>query len=316
MRVLDLFCGAGGSSLGFTQEGFEVVLAIDNDPRVRETFEANHPDTKFLLEDISTLETQKFLKEYGPFDVIIGSPPCTNASSINPKKNREDTHLVEKFFDFVNGIQPEWWLMENVYETGPYIQRFAPSIRLRTLNAANFGVPQLRKRLFFGNFPDPLPTHHSDTGQTQLNGNILEPWNTLGSILEPDVTWGILSSKVKERLGRTKSRPGYSVVYPDPLHKPARTVLASAHKMHQNTFVIEDNNRYRLLTIREHSRLQGFPDDHLWIGSYTDAIHMIGNAVPPPVSSAIARAIIEANSGIISIPEVNSNASEEGSVNG
>lgn len=292
MRVIDLFCGCGGFSTGFQQAGFDIVLGVDNDPQVLETFRANHPGTHVRQDDVRAVSGRDVVTLFGEIDVVIGSPPCANFSSINPNKDRSDTSLVAEFFRIVDELSPKYWLLENVFETEPYIQGFAPEFRGMILNAADFGVPQKRKRLFFGNHPQP-DTTHSEHGNGTLDGRTLDTWRTLGSVLEDDVMWGILSEKVLNRLRKTKARPGYTIPFPDPLDKPARTLLASAHSMNQNVFVIALNGHHRLLTVRELARLQGFPDSYIWVGTYNKAHEVIGNAVPPPVSRAIAAAIYD-----------------------
>lgn len=85
MKVLDLFSGAGGFSLGFKRAGFEIALAIENFPKNAETFKQNFPESKVIVEDIRKIKTS--LVDFKPF-VIIGGPPCEPYTLINPKREK------------------------------------------------------------------------------------------------------------------------------------------------------------------------------------------------------------------------------------
>jgi len=294
MKVLDLFCGAGGFSYGFHQEGFNTVAGVDIDAKCREPFEANHPDATFVCGDLKQLEPDD-LKHWKP-DIIIGSPPCIHFSSINPHKDG-DAILVDRFFHFVDALKPRYFVLENVPEAGPSVAglrngvRRGNSVHATVLNALDFGSGSKRNRLFYGNFPVPMPTHTMNPLQSRLDGTQLLPWRVLEDSLELGINWGYLRPDVVTMLRGVKTRKDWNVPFPDASYQVARCVLASCHKMNQNTFVIQDRGGFRLLTVREHARLQGFPDSFRWFGGYYDIISQIGNAVPPPLSQAIARAI-------------------------
>jgi len=174
--VIDLFCAPGGFSEGFRQAGFDVILGIDNDPQALETYKFNHSDTEVWEKDIMTVNS---LPEA---DVIIGGPPCPDFSVANIKKRPEKgMRLVNKFFNLVMKASPKFWVMENVPPIVNHLPRWIPVVRV--LNAADFGVPQIRKRCFAGNYPVPSPTHHKDGPISTLNGKILEPWVTVGEAI-------------------------------------------------------------------------------------------------------------------------------------
>ena len=152
--VVDLFCGAGGFSEGFQRAGFEVVFGIDNWKIACESFKANHPNAEVLCGDALKIEPN----EIPNADVIIGGPPCPDFSVANAKRDpKRGMLLVEWFLNVVEAKKPKFWVMENV----PGVKRFLPKWipQVAVLNAANYGVPQTRKRCFAGDYPIPKPTN-------------------------------------------------------------------------------------------------------------------------------------------------------------
>lgn len=200
-RVLDLFCGAGGFSCGFRMAGFKIVLGIDKDEYVAETYRKNHPGAEFLLADITKLklkragtdlvilhyETGESLTIPLP-EVVIGSPPCPHFSTAkqdpDPEKGME---LVHAFRSWVHLINPRWWIMENVPGVRKHLPR-AFARRVVLLNAANYGVPQRRVRCFAGTFPVPRATHDEDGPIKALDGRVIRAWRSvrdgIGDLIE------------------------------------------------------------------------------------------------------------------------------------
>lgn len=177
-KVLDIFCGCGGFSLGFEQAGFNVKYAIDNWEKCKETFEYNHPNTEFILSDIKDLNPEDFKD----IDIIIGSPPCQQFSIANknpdPDKGME---LIIEFLRFIKEINPKYWIMENVPNVSRYLKWRIIDFnipRILILNSANYGVPQKRKRCFAGNYIVPK-ANHSRLGCINLFGEIIEKWRTV-----------------------------------------------------------------------------------------------------------------------------------------
>lgn len=175
--VLDLFCGAGGMSQGFASEGFFVAAGIDSDPVTCETHAANF-SSKTLCLDLSgvqsTEQAKEILKQLGipRVDVIVGGPPCQGFSIVGrarirslPKEEQRKeilkrNHLYRPFFHFVEAAQPLLFALENVqtmksWESGSVfgdMLEIAARLDYETytdvLNAADYGVPQLRRRQF------------------------------------------------------------------------------------------------------------------------------------------------------------------------
>ncbi len=165
-RILDLFCGCGGLSLGAKNAGFETALAIDNDPDLSSAFVLNFPDSPFLLANVQELDepTLRNLLPHG-VDGIVGGPPCQAFSEIG-RRSRFDPrrNLIYSFFDIVAMLQPRFFMMENVRglaftenrqlldealaRCGDNWSIVGPII----LDAADFGAATKRPRLFVFGF--------------------------------------------------------------------------------------------------------------------------------------------------------------------
>ena len=174
INIIDLFAGCGGLSTGFEMAGFNVSLAIERDAWASETYKYNHPNTIVLTEDITTLTNPKQLlpsnvKVHG----VIGGPPC-QGFSLSGKRDPKDPRnsLFMDFIRFVKEFKPYFFVMENVpgilsmqtankqsvkdlimneYKKAGYNASY------RILNAAEYGVPQLRNRVIFIGIRDDLP---------------------------------------------------------------------------------------------------------------------------------------------------------------
>lgn len=175
---LDIFCGAGGMSLGALNAGIDIAIAIDNNTNAAKTFQKNHPFTKFIFGDIREIKTSEIKKER--IFIILGGPPCQGFSLSNTKTRNSgnpNNNLFEEFVRFVKEIKPSWFVFENVegiitFNEGKTLdiirERFA-NLGYKTadsvLYASDYGVPQHRNRFFMvGNrlnidfvFPDKNP---------------------------------------------------------------------------------------------------------------------------------------------------------------
>lgn len=169
--IVDLFCGAGGLSLGFQQVGFKTLLATDFDPLCVETYKFNHPEVpsqKVLCEDIRTIarDMKTFVDE--PVDVIIGGPPCQGFSSANKHHRVIDdprNELYKHFLKVVEMLTPKFVVMENVkgmrkvapqvvedyMNMRPVVENTPVSycVSYRLLNSVDFSVAQSRERLIY-----------------------------------------------------------------------------------------------------------------------------------------------------------------------
>ncbi|ADY13310.1 DNA cytosine methyltransferase [Sphaerochaeta globosa] len=117
-RVLDLFAGAGGLSQGFKNAGnFSIAVAIENNKYAQETCRENHKETTMLSDVLDYSDFSDFKTKYGEFDVVIGGPPCQGFSNANRQHNQIinlNNLLVKKYIEFIEGIKPKVFVMENV----------------------------------------------------------------------------------------------------------------------------------------------------------------------------------------------------------
>ena len=116
-KVIDLFAGVGGLSLGFENSGFDVILANEYDPSIAAAYEENHKGTKMISGDITSLDLQKTFSDYaGKVDVIIGGPPCQGFSQKGQRKTIHDERnfLFKYYVKVVELVQPSYFVMENV----------------------------------------------------------------------------------------------------------------------------------------------------------------------------------------------------------
>lgn len=165
LNAIDLFCGAGGLSLGFQQAGFNIIVGVDNEPAALETFEYNHKGSVGLNADLSQQETfDLILKTAGDkkIDVIIAGPPCQGFSLTGPR-NFDDPRnkLYLAVIEMVKQYQPKGFIIENVpgmatmyngQVKDEVLRRFDEmgyNIACQILKACDYGVPQMRKRLVF-----------------------------------------------------------------------------------------------------------------------------------------------------------------------
>ena len=189
-KIVDLFCGAGGMSEGFVNAGFAVVAAVDHEKYACETFATNIP-ARVICTDISRIEDPATILEgleYTSIDVIVGGPPCQGFSSVGrarilslvEEQQRAvlaRNELYQQFFRFIEYFRPPFFIMENVptlikFGNGEYFrgiqqecERLGYFYEAQVIDAADYGVPQVRRRLFIiGSrvgklFRWPRPTH-------------------------------------------------------------------------------------------------------------------------------------------------------------
>ncbi len=185
--LVDLFCGAGGMSHGFAQAGFNVVAGVDCDSDSLATFQVNYPTSRALSADLAQIPPQQLAQVVGiapgDLDCLVGGPPCQGFSR-NRAFNHVDGVFVDDprndlywhFFEYVAYWRPKAVLLENVPEIlirkdGAFrdavFERFCSlgyHVEAQVLNAAEFGVPQSRRRAFFvagrdgQKLPFPAPT--------------------------------------------------------------------------------------------------------------------------------------------------------------
>lgn len=163
-KVLDLFCGCGGMSLGFEQAGFNISLGIDIWSPALKTFKKNHSNSQTVCGNLSDIDPSSIENKYlqNGIDIIIGGPPC-QGFSISGKRDINDPRnkLYQSFVSYVEYFKPKAFIMENVPNLvsmnkglvkDEIIKEFKSigyDVTYKILLASDFGVPQNRKRVFF-----------------------------------------------------------------------------------------------------------------------------------------------------------------------
>lgn len=168
LEVVDLFAGAGGFGLGFALAGCEVTCSLEMDQWATDTLRANYPDMTVIQGDIRNYQTFADIRAATPNlpDIIIGGPPCQGFSIAGPaQKDPKDPRnsLFKNFACWVEYLQPQIFVMENVKGIlsrrnanrervidiiGQTFRQLGYSVEVWLLNAAEYGVPQTRQRVF------------------------------------------------------------------------------------------------------------------------------------------------------------------------
>lgn len=163
LTLVDLFCGAGGFSVGFTQEKFKTIFAIDNQQCCVDTYKLNHPElneSSIICEDIENLEINEKISNVDNIDIVIGGPPCQGFSMANRQRMIDDprNRLYKLFVKNIELLKPKFFVMENVEgilrikneifeDFGQLNVKY--KVECIKVNAFDYGVPQNRKRVFF-----------------------------------------------------------------------------------------------------------------------------------------------------------------------
>jgi DNA (cytosine-5)-methyltransferase 1 len=330
--AIDLFAGAGGMTLGLTRAGFVVVGAVEIDSLACETYRANHPNVHLWETDIRKLAAADVLEELelepGELGLIAGCPPCQGFSSLttlNGKYEVDDDRndLVLEYGRFVREMLPRAVLMENVPRLASdrrmtalcdMLEGLGYPVRegIKILNAADFGVPQRRRRLvMLAAHGAAVPFAASVDAQLTVR-DAIQDLPVAGKSGDPlhDVP-ETRSAKVKARiaaiprnggsradLGRRaqlkchKDSDGFKDIYGRMAwDEPAPTITGGCANPSKGRFLHPTRNR--AITLREAALLQGFPSDYsfsLRKGKFAAAA-MIGNALPPPFVEAHAREV-------------------------
>ncbi len=206
---IDLFCGAGGMSLGFELAGFDVVAAIDADPIHVETHSRNFPLCKTLKADAARLSGDQLRTITGigkrHVDVVFGGPPCQGFSIIG-KRQVDDprNRLLHEFARLVRELQPDYFVLENVQgllfgNALLTLNSFLLRVRkagysyvepVSLLDSRDFGVPQRRRRLFILGHKARLPAPKYPKPVTHKNGDLQfttpRVWDAIGDLPEVD----------------------------------------------------------------------------------------------------------------------------------
>ncbi len=277
LRVVDLFCGAGGISAGLEMAGMKVVFGLDNNKDAIATFKANHPHADVYCGDIERFD----LSTIPEFDVLVGGPPCVNFSTSKGGRANvlDGLKLVHAFLRLVHARSPKYWIMENVPRVALHLPDEIPlrwigvdsdgflEVPIRAeFNCADYGVPQTRKRYLIGKYPIPAPTHEDPSNNDLFKGSSLPPHRVINDVIKAlppygssprgrviDPTYGIqvmakdlahyhdadLSTDEAKRIRKAKEEHPFMgrMSFPDSWDRPARTIVAT--QMGRETMVFK-----------------------------------------------------------------------------
>ena len=320
VTVLDLFCGGGGLSEGFLQAGYDVAVGVDVSEDFLATYSHNHDDASAIRADLSQVGPEEFFDTHpvdpDTIDVVIGGPPCKGFSIAGHRDpDDERNYLVGSFIDYVAFVQPDAFVMENVpgitsMEGGDTLRSILEGFRqagyekpaYETLNAADYGVPQSRRRVIFqGRRDGSLPTYpdrtHGPAEQTTLTGNRLKPHVTVAEALAgrdveslPNHETTDHSADMVERIADVEAGESLYESYGDSWRRLEPDEPAITIKENHNAPFIHPGAD-RVGTVRECAILQSFPDDYVFQGPKSTQLKVVGNAVPPGLSNAVAEAL-------------------------
>jgi DNA (cytosine-5)-methyltransferase 1 len=326
MKLISLFSGAGGLDLGFEKAGFQIEVANEFDKTIWATYELNHT-AKLLKKDIRNIKADEL-----PIDIsgIIGGPPCQSWSEAGSGRGINDTR-GKLFYDYIRllkDIKPNFFLAENV--SGMLADKHSEAVKnivtmfenlgydvtLNLVNAADYGVPQDRKRVFYIGFRKdlnikfdfPVAITKRKSEKKTFKDAIYDLKDSAVPALEKNI-----ANKNLEIINHEYFVGSYSTIFMSrnrvrAWNDQAFTVQASGRQcqlhpqapkmtfIHQNKreFVKGKEYLYRRLTVRECARVQGFPDDFKFIyENVDDGYKMVGNAVPVDLAYEIAKSISE-----------------------
>lgn len=340
-NVLRFFTGAGGLDLGLRRAGFNIALACEKDKWARATLRANHP-TLPILEDITKVSAEDVLHRAGlraeDVTLIAGGPPCQSFSTAGAGRGMEDPRgqALLRFVEIIHEIRPKYFLIENVAGLASnrhkrafeYIlcnlkYRRYYAISFGVYNAADYGAPQIRKRLivigtlcerpvrlfyvpqqsFFTRTPrwrtflqavnEPTPLIEADADAAPVPARRVQFYEKIG----PGGNWRDLPEEIqKEAMGGAYSSGGGRTGYfrriawdlpcPTLVTSPTQKITSLVHP-----------EQIRALSVQEYKRIQQFPDKYVLCGSRPARYRQLGNAVPVGLAEAAGREILRHNRG-------------------
>ncbi|RDC57573.1 DNA (cytosine-5-)-methyltransferase [Pedobacter chinensis] len=325
LKYVDLFSGAGGFSLGFDKMGFQNLFSVDIEKSFCETYQYNFSGHQLIQKDICALSDAeiKYYQENNEVDVVIGGPPCQGFSIAGNigRKFADDprNRLFKEFVRVVKIIEPKFFVMENVARLYNHnggatrkeiikdFEDLGYTVDCKILNSADYGVPQIRKRVIFIGakntkkiiFPSKEVEKYISVKEALahypklISGEESTVHNHVAMSHSPQmltkmsyVTDGGDRNEIPASIRPKSGDVRKYIRYKSDL--PSVCVTGDMRKI----FHYEQN---RALTVRELAKLQSFPDDFVFKGTKISQQQQVGNSVPPKMAEAIAGAIIKMN---------------------
>ena len=311
-KVISLFSGCGGSSLGYKWAGFDELLAIDFDRNSVETFKLNFPDVPVWQRDICKISGKEIVDFCGikeeDLDLLDASPPCQGFSIVGKRKVMDTRNsLFLELVRLIKEIRPKTFLMENVpgmmrgRMKGKFIEIMEAlkgtgyDVKCKLMNAKYYNVPQSRQRLIWIGVRKDLNIQPSFP---EPSNKLITVKRAIGHLEESEkdkrkrVTKGLERYAYRLREGesvdkyhRKGSLFGLKRIS---RHKPCCTILRSA-----GTGLLHYEYNLFFLSIKELQVLSSFPEDFIFIGPQSSQIDRIGNTVMPRFMEAVAAHIKE-----------------------
>lgn len=346
MNVIDLFAGCGGLSKGFMDAGYNILVGVDTEQAALNTFVRNHDGAIAMKADLSDEKSfDEIKKAVGDHDVdiIIAGPPCQGFSLTGPR-NFDDARnsLYLAVIEIVKRYNPKGFIIENVpgmatlyggqikEEVLSRFRKLGYNIDCKVLCAADYGVPQLRRRLIFmgirqdvgrPKFPEPifseedyrtcrdaisdLPARVEELGD-EVDSYTTEPITEYQKIMrgECNVLYNHVATDhkqfVKDTIALVPEGGNYKDLPPGWGESRKFNEAWTRYDGNKPSKTIDTGHRNhfhymynRVPTIRENARLQSFPDDFVFTGTKTQQNRQVGNAVPPLLGFALGVALRE-----------------------
>ena len=315
LRGIDLFCGAGGSSRGAADAGVEMVGAVDHWDIATQTYVDNFPSARrnVVTTTLSASSRADIFKSIGRVDLLIASPECTHHSLARGNRPRCENSRRSGWFvvRFIEDLDPRFIVLENVSMMRHWEgyrelcetleKRYGYKLRAQVLDAADFGVPQNRKRLFIFGSKRHRPTEVKPTVRRQKPASaILDPFDQwpagpLDNGRRADAT----IDRVKHAISEIGSGQDFLTVYYgsdkaggyQTLDRPLRT-LTTLDRFGLVQWVGKTPT-LRMLQVPELMRAMGLRRGFLLQkGTRRDRIKLLGNGVCPPVMKAVVSTLI------------------------
>jgi DNA (cytosine-5)-methyltransferase 1 len=334
VTAVDLFAGAGGASQGLRDAGFMVLAAVENNRDAANTYAANHRETCVVRSDIRSVDAATLRRELGiaPGDLTVlnACPPCQGFSTLGSRDVDDPRNdLIASVWPFVSDFQPEAVVLENV----PGIRRdgrldrllrqmraVGYSARGYTIEAADFGVPQRRRRhlvVALRHRRDELPVDVSQFVEGFVPSNqpavrsVFELTARIAPGSDPHHVARKLRRTTRERVSaipvdgsrfdlpndkqlachkKLKQRHATGPYGRMRANEPAPTLTTRCTTVSCGSFIHPTEDRG--ISLREAALIQTFPQSYQFCGGYDSIERQIGNALPPRVAELVARAIL------------------------
>jgi len=311
IRAFDMFCGAGGASLGAREAGAKIVGGVDLWGPAVESFRLNFKDAHVFEQDLRILTPEQVLAKTGPINLLISSPECTHHTCARGAKPRSEESRDTAFqvIRYAEVMKPRWITLENVVHMKPWarydelkaeLHRLGYKVHEQIIDASQFGVGQRRRRLFM--IADLLE-------QPQPIQPLRPCYQTVWDILAPENTYKMTPLRIERRAKETLARADRAIAELGPnkaflivyygtdgaggwqrMSEPLRTITTVDRFAYVKPTL--EGHMMRMLQPDELRRAMGFPESYCFPKvSRRDKVKLMGNAVCSPVMEAIVASL-------------------------